>query len=128
MRIRLELFVEDLDVSLRFYVEALGFAVERREPGYAHLRRGDAELGLATVAMLPATGAGPGFTGESVAAGHGAGVEIVLEVEDLESAARAVEAAGHELAEPPRDRPWGLRDFRVIDPDGYYVRVTTAPD
>lgn len=22
------------------------------------------------------------------------------------------------------DRPWGLLDFRVADPDGYYVRVT----
>ena len=23
-----------------------------------------------------------------------------------------------------QDRPWGLRDFRVADPDGYYLRVT----
>jgi lactoylglutathione lyase len=22
------------------------------------------------------------------------------------------------------DRPWGLRDFRVVDPDGYYLRIT----
>jgi hypothetical protein len=29
------------------------------------------------------------------------------------------------LVEPPLDRPWGLRDFRVADPDGYYLRVTT---
>jgi hypothetical protein len=21
-------------------------------------------------------------------------------------------------------RPWGLRDFRLVDPDGYYWRVT----
>jgi lactoylglutathione lyase len=21
-------------------------------------------------------------------------------------------------------RPWGLRDFRLADPDGYYLRVT----
>ena len=21
-------------------------------------------------------------------------------------------------------RPWGLQDFRVIDPDGYYLRIT----
>jgi hypothetical protein len=28
------------------------------------------------------------------------------------------------LAEPLTDRPWGLRDFRVVDPDGYYLRVT----
>jgi uncharacterized glyoxalase superfamily protein PhnB len=21
-------------------------------------------------------------------------------------------------------RPWGLRDFRLLDPDGYYWRIT----
>ena len=125
MRIRLELFVADLDASVRFYADVLGFAVERREPDYAHLRRGDAEVGLASVALLPPGGWGPGFTRESVTAGQGAGVESVLEVDDLDGALRAVEAAGHPVAEPPRDRPWGLRDFRVTDPDGYYLRVTT---
>jgi lactoylglutathione lyase len=23
-----------------------------------------------------------------------------------------------------REQPWGLHDFRVVDPDGYYLRVT----
>jgi lactoylglutathione lyase len=22
------------------------------------------------------------------------------------------------------DRPWGVRDFRLLDPDGYYLRIT----
>ncbi len=125
MRFRLELFVGDLDASIDFYERALGFRAVRREPGYASLRRGEAELGLARTADLPARGAGPGFTRERLAAGRGAGVEIVLEVEDLADAVRAVERAGFALAEPVRERPWGLRDFRLADPDGYYLRVTT---
>ena len=28
------------------------------------------------------------------------------------------------LLEDLRDRPWGLRDFRVLDPAGYYLRIT----
>jgi len=52
-------------------------------------------------------------------------VEIVLEVEDLVAAVDAVERAGFALVEPPRKRPWGLRDVRLADPDGYYLRVTT---
>jgi lactoylglutathione lyase len=51
-------------------------------------------------------------------------VEIVLDVPD--AALEAVERAGHELVEPLSDRPWGLRDFRVTDPDGYYLRITHA--
>ena len=125
MRFRLELFVEELDASVAFYERALGFRVTRREPGYASVRRGDAELGLVPITRLPARGAGPGFSQERLARDRGAGVEIVLEVEDLLAAVAAVERAGFHLAEPPRKRPWGLRDFRLADPDGYYVRVTT---
>jgi catechol 2,3-dioxygenase-like lactoylglutathione lyase family enzyme len=125
MRFRLELFVEDLDASVAFYERALGFRVARREPAYASLRRGDAELGLAPIATLPARGAGPGFSQERLARDRGAGVEIVLEVEDLSAAVDAVGRAGFGLVEPPQARPWGLRDFRLADPDGYYVRVTS---
>jgi hypothetical protein len=26
---------------------------------------------------------------------------------------------------PIQDREWGARDFRVADPDGYFVRLTS---
>jgi heme-degrading monooxygenase HmoA len=44
----------------------------------------------------------------------------------------AVRASGAEVDAEPADQPWGLRDFRLRDPDGYYLRVThddepTAP-
>jgi hypothetical protein len=29
------------------------------------------------------------------------------------------------LAEVLADRPWGLRDFRLLDPSGYYWRITS---
>jgi catechol 2,3-dioxygenase-like lactoylglutathione lyase family enzyme len=124
VRLRIELFVEDLDTSIGFYA-ALGFAVERHEHDYASLRWGDATIGLGPIDKFPPTGPGPGFTQERVTATRGAGVEIVLEVPDLDVALAAVRAAGHDLAEEPIDRPWGLRDFRLTDPDGYYLRITT---
>jgi len=49
----------------------------------------------------------------------------VLEVEDLEADRARVAAAGWPVAEEITPRPWGLRDFRLLDPDGYYWRVTT---
>jgi uncharacterized glyoxalase superfamily protein PhnB len=50
----------------------------------------------------------------------------VLEVDDLDAVLRRVEETGHTLAEGLQPRPWGLRDFRIVDPDGYCVRVTTG--
>jgi lactoylglutathione lyase len=124
MHLRMELFVDDLDAAVAFWTGVLGFAVNRRDPGYASLRGGDVVLGLGPVAKLPVTGDGPGFTQQRLAAGKGAGVEIVLEVDDLDAVYAACDAAGA-VVEGLTDRPWGLRDFRFTDPDGYYVRVTT---
>ena len=81
-------------------------------------------LGLAAAAKLPAHSDQPGFTRARLAAARGAGVEIVLEVEDVDAAFDAAERAAARVVEPLRDRPWGLRDFRVVDPDGYYLRIT----
>ena len=94
MRLRLELFVEDLDTSIAFYA-GLGFAVERREHDYASLRWGDAVIGLGPAAKLPPSGPGPGFTQQRLATDRVTGVEILLEVEDLDVAHAAVRAAGH---------------------------------
>ena len=53
---------------------------------------------------------------------RGVGVEIVVEVDDVDAAfAPAREAAvthGGQI-EPLAARPWGRTNFRLIDPDGY---------
>ena len=48
------------------------------------------------------------------------GVEIVLEVAELDRVRRA----GRPIAVGLASRPWGQRDFRLLDPSGYYVRIT----
>jgi lactoylglutathione lyase len=52
------------------------------------------------------------------------GVEIVLEVVDVEAERDRVRRAGWPIAEDIASQPWGLRDFRLLDPSGYYVRLT----
>ena len=123
MRLRLELFVADMESAIRFYREVLGFALLRREPDYASLRCGDVVFGLGPIAKLPV--AGGYFTRSRLAQGRGLGVEIVLEVDDVAAAYDRVQERGHPMLEPLRDRPWGLTDFRIADPDGYYLRITS---
>lgn len=124
MRLRAELFVDDVEASVSFYTEALGFAVVRRSPDYVSIRRGQVVLGLGPVAKLRADG--PGLTAPPAAADKGAGVEIVLELDDLEELTAAHQAcrAHTDRVEELQQRPWGLWDFRVHDPDGYYLRLT----
>ncbi|MBL7259532.1 VOC family protein [Paractinoplanes lichenicola] len=137
MRLRMELFVDDLDVSAAFYADVLEFEVTRREEFYASLRRGDVTLGLGRADGLSAHDkTGPGRVWRSPDAGgaaaldhrRGAGVEIVLELAGPEEVAALHDRCRvRQLAiEPLREQPWGLRDFRLFDPDGYYLRITHA--
>src|SRR5688572_20125354 len=83
----MELFVDDLDASIAFYTDVLGFRVDRRDADYVSMRRGTVVFGLGPVAKLPERGAWPGFTRQRLAADRGAGVEIVLELDNVEQLA-----------------------------------------
>jgi len=124
--LRLELFVEEMAASIAFYTQVLAFEVTRHEPDdYASLRWGNAVLGIGPVAKLPEEG---GYFGRDISFHRrGLGVEIVLEVDDVDEWHARVAASGQPILEPLQDRPWGLRDFRIVDPDGYYLRITSRP-
>ena len=118
MTLRFEIFPDDLDATVDFYMRVLRFRLtaDRRDQRdeYVSLQRGSVRVGAARrvvpdvrVARLPP-----------------AGVELVLEVDDVVAERDRVTAAGWPLAENLQDRPWGLKDFRILDPAGYYLRIT----
>ena len=120
----MELFALDIEASIAFYTRVLAFELARHEPGdYVSLRLGGVVLGIGPVAKLPEEGGY--FDREIAALRRGLGVEIVLEVDDVDRCHERVAASGHPILEPLRDRQWGLRDFRISDPDGYYLRITS---
>jgi lactoylglutathione lyase len=46
-------------------------------------------------------------------------------MDDVGAERDRVVAAGWPLEQDLQDRPWGLTDFRILDPAGYYLRVTS---
>lgn len=116
MTLRCEIFPADLDVTIGFYQRVLGFQLtdDRRAEDFVSLRRGAVQVG-AVKAMLP---------NASTARRPPAGLELVLEVDDVAAERDRVVAAGWPLDDDLRDQSWGLRDFRILDPDGYYLRIT----
>ena len=125
MAMRLELFVRDVDATIDFYSRVLGFELVRKEPDdYASLRCGRVVLGIGPVSKLPAEG---GYITQGIAdLRRGLGVEIVLEVDDVDGWHNRVLASGYPILEPLQERPWGLSGFRIADPDGYYLRLTSC--
>ncbi|GIE30413.1 hypothetical protein Ait01nite_034580 [Actinoplanes italicus] len=69
---------------------------------------------------------GPGPLRQGTAPANGAGVEIVLKLDGVDDVTALYEhfRSRTSAVEPLRPQPWGLYDFRLRDPDGYYRRVT----
>jgi lactoylglutathione lyase len=123
---KFELFVADAEVSARFYT-TLGFTVVQTNPdGYTTLRSGPAIIALSPVSTwLPLRWFG--FLRHPPL-----GTEIVLYTRQLQTLRDRLVESGYAPGAIAL-QPWGLRDFRVNDHDGYYVRVTEglplpAPD
>jgi catechol 2,3-dioxygenase-like lactoylglutathione lyase family enzyme len=126
--LRIELFVEDVERSLAFYAAALGLrpAAGYDPQGYVPVSAGRVRIGLQRRTALPPS---HHFRPSHFTGPRGVGVEIVVEVDDVAAAfTRALDAAMSQggQVESLTARPWGQTDFRLIDPDGYYVRVTSA--
>ena len=59
--------------------------------------------------------------------GAGARLGFIVEVEDVDSRAGQLTAAGVKLLNGPVDRPWGPRTASFADLDGYIWEIAANP-
>lgn len=117
------LAVRDMDRSVAFYRDRLGFAVEATydDPPYATLTRTGARLSLAEQGH-PADDR-PGVTMLAPSDPSRLPVVLVLEVEDARTIHAALVEEGAPFLAAPYAPPWGGLRFFVVDPDGYLVEI-----
>ncbi|RWX08578.1 glyoxalase [Rhizobium leguminosarum] len=121
MQLSLELFVESPEKSLHFYRRVLGFEVQgSASTEYTMLKNGDAMVAINSRSVLSTDHPLRIASGQRA----GLGVEIVLKVADVEDAYRMAKESGWSVSDLAL-QPWGTHDFRLVDPDGYYIRVTS---
>lgn len=109
----LELTVSDFTEHIAFFEKVAGYRVTQREANFVVLETDRGQLllnGLNFRRFKPAD--------------RVPGLEIGLVVGDLEAAHAAAAKFGWRITEGIMKRPWGVRDFRVLTPDGYYLRFT----
>lgn len=112
------LTVDDLEKSLGFYVDALGFTVTERMEEEGRL------LGV----MLVAGSAHLGLSQDDFAKGRGRAKGIGFRLwaetaQDLDALARRLAEHGI-AADGPKTEPWGGRSLTVVDPDGFKLTLT----
>ena len=125
VKLQVNLAVRDLHVSAAFYTETFEFKELANNPGYILLKRNDLVLGLKTDELLwhPDPREHP-----DAALVRGVGIELVLEISDIGQFHARMQKAGVTIHEPLKEQPWGASDFRMLDPDGYYWRITSPRD
>lgn len=124
MTVRFELFTKDTKRSVDFYKNVLGFKEMRTdiEGDYHQMVKDDVQIGIGAFENLTDRHY---FRPEIITDRKGLGVEIVLEVNNIEKLYNEVLSKNYPIEETLGKREWGLIDFRIIDPDGYYLRLTS---
>ena len=106
----------DFERSLRFYAESLGLHVYR-EWGSGSTRGVVFFLGGGFLEL-----SGSSRTTESE------NTRLWLQVRDVNAVGREFRDVGVEIIEPPTDKPWGLREMQIRDPDGLRIVIVEVPE
>lgn len=121
----LELETQHLDEYETFFQAVMGFQTTYRQGRFLTMETARGQLLLLHPDELPA---GHPFHGKYKGSDQGQGVEIGLVVADLDHAfAEASKHKAWRISSGIARRPWGVRDFRILAPDGYYLRFTEGP-
>jgi catechol 2,3-dioxygenase-like lactoylglutathione lyase family enzyme len=51
-----------------------------------------------------------------------------LQVRDVDAVRRELEEADVHVLGPPMDKPWGLREMQIRDPDGLRIEIVEVPE
>ncbi len=117
------LTVTDLQRSIRFYRDGLGFSVGQEWKEEERLMGVMLEAGKAFVML------GQDDFAKGKDRTKGVGVRLYIETDqDVDALAQQAKAAGLALDSGPADLGWGPRGFTLTDPDGYKLTVANPSE
>ncbi len=121
MKVFVEFYTDDISTLETFYVRTIGMTVTRRLADFVVLEAGAAKIHICDRAYLPDSLAWGGLLPK-----NGSGTEFCFEVNDIRAAYERAIESGYPIEHSLQAREWGKTDFRLVAPDGVYVRITSA--
>lgn len=116
------LVVTDMEKSLKFYRDVLGFSVSQTVPDkapfiFAWMKRNDAELFL-NVNMPPQPGEPDLYAGKPIGGGT---LSLYLVMEGIDDLYTTVQQQKVPIVIAMHKQFYGMKEFAVHDPDGYLL-------
>jgi len=113
------LTVKDIRRSMAWYHEVVGFTVETQMEREGTLRAVRLSAGQVRILLNQDDGA----KGWDRIKGQGLSLTFNT-AQNIDDIANGIKARGGSLASEPADMPWGVRMFRLVDPDGYLLSIS----
>src|SRR5256885_67880 len=115
------LTVKDLARSLAWYHDVVGFTVDRKHEREGKLRAVSLRAGDVRILI----GQDDGAKGWERVKGEGFSLQLTTD-QSIDDVARRIRERGGTLDSEPADTPWGARIFRLRDPDGFRLVITSG--
>lgn len=113
--------VNDIDRSLAWYRDVLGFTVKDRWERDGKLMGVELVAGGVTFYLSQ----DDWKKGRDRKKGEGFSIYCTT-AQTVDALASAIKERGGTLQQEPRDQPWGARDFAVTDPDGFRITISST--
>lgn len=113
------LTVKDLEQSMKWYVDVVGFFIDRRIERDGALRAVALKAGDVRLLLNQDDGA----KGWDRVKGEGFSLTFTT-AQNVDDIAERIESHGGRLEAAPADMPWGVRMLRLRDPDGYKLSIS----
>lgn len=114
------LTVKDIQKSLTWYRDVVGFTVDREFEREGKLRAVSLKAGAVRILI----GQDDGAKGLDRVKGQGFSLQITT-VQSVDAIAQRIKDLGGTLESEPADSRWGARVFRVRDPDGFMLVISS---
>jgi uncharacterized glyoxalase superfamily protein PhnB len=114
------LTVKDLQASLSWYCDVVGFTVDQKYEREGKLMAVSLKAGTVRILLSQDDGA----KGLDRTKGEGCSFMITTE-QNIDEIANRIKERGGSLDTEPVDTPWGMRVFRLHDPDGFKLAISS---
>ncbi len=117
---RVKLYVNDIEKTLLFYEEVIGLKLYKRNMHAVRFNHDQFSLLLASDSTLNEN---HHFYDRKERKGNG--FELIIVVDHIEDVYERCKEKRCTIQEEIQTYPWEMRGFKVVDPDGYFLRITS---